>query len=138
MKVRFPYWATYMKVNGKKAKTDTDGYVLIKNVKKVEIEFGMQLHEEATKDDPSRVALLYGLIVLGGRLADVAHPFSDPTKHNDYYTFDYGKHADVKLGEVKHLRGLKWSMESTMNHEPLTIQPFYDLQHCRYVVYWKK
>lgn len=102
------------------------------------IEFGMALHEEATKDDPSRVALMYGPIVLGGRLAEVAHPFSDPTKHNDYYTFDYGKHADVKLGDIKHIGGLKWSMESTMNHEPLTIQPFYDLQHCRYVVYWKK
>ena len=138
MKVRYPYWAAYVKVNGKKVKADKDGYVLVKNTKKAEIELGMSLREEATKDDASRVALLYGPIVLGGRLADVAHPFSDPTKHNDYYTFDYDKHADVKLGEVKHLGGLKWSMESTMNHEPLTIQPFYDLQHCRYVVYWKK
>ena len=147
LKVRYPYWASYMKVNGKKVKADNNGYVTIKATKKAEIEFGMNLHEEATKDDASRVALMYGPIVLGGRLAEVAHPFSDPTKHNDYYTFDYGKHADVKLGEVKHLGGLKWSMESTMNHdcnatlskrEPLTIQPFYDLQHCRYVVYWKK
>ena len=55
----------------------------------------MGLHEEATKDDPSRVALLYGPIVLSGRLAEVTHPFSDPTKHNDYYTFDYGKHTDM-------------------------------------------
>ena len=146
MKVRYPYWATYMKVNGKKVKADQDGYVEVKSEKlKVksgklvaEIEFGMSLHEEATKDDASRVALLYGPLVLGGRLAEVAHPFSDPTKHNDYYTFNYGKHADVKLGEVKHIGGLKWSMEPTMNHAPLTIQPFYDLQHCRYVVYWKK
>ena len=138
MKVRYPYWATYIKVNGKKVKAGADGYIAIKSTKKVDIEFGMSLRQEATKDDPSRVALLYGPIVLGGRLAEVAHPFSDPTKHNDYYTFDYGKHADVKLGEVKHLGGLKWSMEPTMNHAPLIIQPFYDLQHCRYVVYWKK
>jgi len=137
MKVRYPYWATYMKVNGRKVKAGKDGYVAIKPTQKAEIELGMSLREETTKDDPSRVALLYGPIVLGGRLADVAHPFSDPTKHNDYYTFDYGKHADVKLGEVKHLRGLKWSM-LTKNHKPLTIMPFYDLQHCRYVVYWKK
>ena len=132
MKVRYPYWATYMKVNGKKVKADKDGYVLIKNNKKAEIEFGMSLHEEATKDDPSRVALLYGPIVLGGRLAEVAHPFSDPTKHNDYYTFNYGKHADVRLGEVKHLAGLRFKSNG------IQIQPFYDLQHCRYVVYWKK
>jgi len=143
--LRYPYWATYMKVNGKKVKPGKDGYVAISKWSMVngqcsmEVEFGMSLREEATKDDPSRVALLYGPIVLGGRLADVAHPFSDPKKHNDYYTFDYGKHPDVHLGDVKHVGGLKWSMEPlTMNHEPLTIMPFYDLQHCRYVVYWKK
>ena len=132
MKVRYPYWATYMKINGKKVKADKDGYIAIKATKRAEIEFGMTLREEATKDDPSRVALLYGPIVLGGRLAEVEHPFSDPTKHNDYYTFNYGKHADVQLGEVKHIGGLHF--ESNGIH----IQPFYDLQHCRYVVYWKK
>ena len=132
LKVRYPYWATYMKVNGKKVKADKDGYVLVMNTKKAEIEFGMALHEESTKDDPTRVALLYGPIVLGGRLAEVAHPFSDPTKHNDYYTFDYGKHADVKLGKVKHLGGLNFESNG------IQIAPFYDLQHCRYVVYWKK
>ena len=167
IKLRYPYWATYMKVNGRKVKSGTDGcvnYSLTSHhsllTTKIEIEFGMTLREEATKDDPSRVALLYGPVVLGGRLAEVAYPFSDPTKHNDYYTFDYGKHTDVQLGNVKHLGGLKWSMKPltknhepltmnhepltknheplTMNHEPLTIMPFYDLQHCRYVVYWKK
>ena len=133
LKVRFPYWATYMKVNGKKVKAGKDGYATIKNTQKAEIEFGMSLREEATNDDPSRVALLYGPIVLGGRLADVAHPFSDPTKHNDYYTFDYGKHPDIRLGEVKHIGGLRFE-----NSDGTLIQPFYDLQHCRYVVYWEK
>ena len=139
IKFRYPYWATYMKVNGKKVKAGKDGYVNYSLTSyhspltsKIEIEFGMSLHEEATKDDASRVALLYGPIVLGGRLAEVAHPFSDPTKHNDYYTFDYGKHADVKLGEVKHLGGLNFESNGVQ------IAPFYDLQHCRYVVYWKK
>lgn len=140
LKLRYPYWATYMKVNGKKMKPGKDGYVEVKSEKlKVksgevvaEVEFGMSLHEEATKDDPSRIALMYGPIVLGGRLADVAHPFSDPTKHNDYYTFDYGKHADVQLGEVKHLGGLNFESNG------IQIAPFYNMQHCRYVVYWKK
>ena len=148
--LRYPCWATYMKVNGKNVKAGQDGYVEVmsKNLKMkdgkaiAEVEFGMTLHEEATKDDPSRIALLYGPIVLGGRLANVAHPFSDSTKHNDYYTFDYGRHADIPLGDVKQHGALIWSMNSPysfiMNQEPLTIQPFYDLQRCRYVVYWKK
>lgn len=132
MKVRYPYWATFMKVNGKKVKAGKDGYVMVKNAKKIVVEMGMLLHEEATKDDPSRVALLYGPIVLGGRLADVTYPFSDPTKHNDYYTFNYGKHDDVKLGDVKHLGGLRFESNGVQ------IAPFYDMQHCRYVVYWRK
>ena len=119
MKIRYPYWATYMKVNGKKVKAGKDGYVLVKNTKRVEVELGMTLREEPTKDDPSRVAILRGPIVMAGRLDKVEHPFSDPKKYNDYYTFDYGKHGDVPLGS-------------------LPLEPFYNMQHCRYVVYWKK
>lgn len=119
MKIRYPYWATYMKVNGKKVKADKNGYVVVKNTKRAEVELGMNLREETTKDDPSRVALLRGPIVMAGRLDKVEHPFSDPKKYNDYYTFDYGKHPDVPLGS-------------------LPLEPFYNMQHCRYVVYWKK
>ena len=119
IKVRYPYWVTYMKINGKKIKADKEGYVLVKNTKRAEIEFGMTLREEPTKDDPSRVALLRGPIVMAGRLEKVVSPFSNPKKYNDYYTFDYGKHPDVKLGT-------------------LPVEPLYNMQHCRYVVYWKK
>ena len=119
LKIRYPYWATYMKINGRKVKADKDGYVLVKNAKHVEVEFGMILREEPTKDDPAHVALLRGPIVMAGRLGKVDNPFSDPKKYNDYYTFDYGKHPDVPIGS-------------------LPLEPFYNMQHCRYVVYWKK
>lgn len=133
LKLRYPYWATFMKVNGKRVKSGKDGYVAVKATERIEVEFGMALHEEATKDDPKRVALLYGPIVLAGRLGEVAHPFSDPTRHNDYYTFDYGKHDDISLPQVKHLGGLRFETSNEMR-----LQPFYDMQHCRYVVYWKR
>jgi len=42
------------------------------------------LREETTKDDSSRVALLYGPVVLAGRLAEVTHPFSDPVALHFY------------------------------------------------------
>ena len=35
---------------------------------KVEVQLGMQLREEATKDDASKVALVYGPIVMAGKL----------------------------------------------------------------------
>ncbi len=133
LKIRYPAWATYMKVNGNKVRAGTDGYVTVRNVVRVTVEFGMRLREEATKDDPSHVALLYGPVVLGGRLSAVEHPFSDPKKYNDYYTFDYGSHPVVELPLIKHLGGLRFETNSGIR-----IQPFYDLQHCRYVIYWEK
>ena len=132
IKVRYPYWATYMKVNGRKVRAGADGYVLVRNTRRLQIEFGMALQEEATDDDASRVALLYGPVVLGGRLAAVDHPFSNPAKYNDYYTFDYGQHADVRLTGIKHVGGLRFQTD-----DGISVEPFYDLQHCRYVVYWK-
>jgi len=133
LKIRYPYWATYLKVNGKRMKAAPDGYVSVKNAKRVEVEFGMSLREEATKDNPDRVALMYGPVVLGGRLAKVEHPFSDPKKYNDYYSFDYGKHPNVRLTSIRHLGGLRFQTS-----DGIPVEPFYDLHHCRYVVYWEK
>lgn len=136
MKIRYPYWATYMKVNGKKVKPGKDGYVALKASKKAEVELGMSLHEEATKDNPSRVALLYGPIVLAGQLEKVDHPFSDPRKYNDYYTFDYGRHNDVtytSLSDFHQTAPLHFT-----GPDGILVKPFYDLHHHRYVVYWKK
>lgn len=143
LKVRYPTWATYMKVNGKKVKVGKDGYISIHLKSKTpqllnstEIEFGMALREEATKDDPTRVALLYGPIVLAGELDKVEHPFSDPKKYNDYYTFDYGKHQKVEYRSLKDFK--QTSPLHFTGPNGIQVKPFYDLHHHRYVVYWKK
>lgn len=143
LRLRYPYWATKMdiKVNGKKVKAikGTDGYVAIsrqwKAGDKVEVQFGMQLREEATKDDASKVALMYGPIVMAGKLAPVAHPFSDPTKYNDYYTFDFKISSSVV--EKAKYDGLK-SIKDFKTKAGVELIPFYDAHHCRYAVYWQK
>ena len=137
MKIRHPYWATYMKMNGKKVRPESDGYVNV-NVSSgpIEVEFGMQLHEESTIDDSTRVALMYGPVVLAGRLSEVASPFSDPSLLNDYYTYDYGQHPDVdyhSLQDFEHVDGTYF-----VGKDGMKIEPFYNLHHSRYVVYWKK
>ena len=96
----------------------------------------MALREEATKDDPTRVALLYGPIVLAGELDKVEHPFSDPKKYNDYYTFDYGKHQKVEYRSLKDFK--QTSPLHFTGPNGIQVKPFYDLHHHRYVVYWKK
>ena len=134
LRLRYPSWATKMqiKVNGKsvKATKGTDGYVAIsrlwKTGDKVEVNFGMQLKEEATKDDVSKVALVYGPIVMAGKLDAVEHPFSDPTQYNDYYTFDF----KVPVSTVEKAK--------YGNRKNIELIPFYDAHHCRYVVYWQK
>lgn len=143
LRLRYPYWATKMdiKMNGKKVKAikGADGYVAIsrqwKAGDKVEVQFGMQLREEATKDDASKVALVYGPIVMAGKLDKVEHPFSDPTKYNDYYTFDFKISSSVV--EKAKYDGLK-SIKDFKTKAGVELIPFYDAHHCRYAVYWQK
>lgn len=143
LRLRYPYWATKMdiKVNGKKVKAvkGADGYVAIsrqwKAGDKVEVQLGMQLREEATKDDASKVALVYGPIVMAGKLDKVEHPFSDPTKYNDYYTFDFKIPSSVV--EKAKYDGLK-SIKDFKTKAGVELIPFYDAHHCRYAVYWQK
>ena len=133
--LRYPSWATKMqvKVNGKNIKTAkrADGYVAISRLwkagDKVSVNYGMQLREEATKDDTSKVALLFGPIVMAGKLDAVEHPFSDSTEYNDYYTYDFKIPANIsERAKYPGLRTVK------------NLIPFYDAHHCRYVVYWQK
>ena len=154
LRLRYPSWATKMqiKVNGKnvKATKGADGYVAISRLwkagDKVEVNFGMQLREESTKDDASKVALVYGPIVMAGKLDKVEHPFSDPTKYNDYYTFDFQIPASIvgkaKYDGLKSIQGLKdihTSKELRLKtKQGVEIIPFYDAHHCRYAVYWQK
>lgn len=143
LRLRYPAWATKMdiKVNGKKVKAvkGTDGYVAISRLwkagDKIEVQLGMQLREEATKDDASKVALVYGPIVMAGKLDKVEHPFSNPQKYNDYYTFDFKIPAPTV--EKTKYEGLK-SIKNFKMKNGVELVPFYDAHHCRYAVYWQK
>lgn len=143
LRLRYPSWTTKMevKVNGRKVKAvkGTDGYVAISRLWKagdqVEVNFGMKLREKSTKDDASKVALVYGPIVMAGKLDAVEHPFSDPTKYNDYYTFDF-KIPAATVEKAKY-DGLK-NIKNFKTKQGVELVPFYDAHHCRYVVYWQK
>lgn len=143
LRLRYPSWATKMdiKVNGKKVKAvkGADGYVAISRLwkagDKIEVQLGMQLREEATKDDASKVALVYGPIMMAGKLDKVEHPFSNPTKYNDYYTFDFKIPASTV--EKAKYEGLK-SIKNFKMKNGVELIPFYDAHHCRYAVYWQK
>lgn len=137
--VRRPWWATSVsvKVNGRPSKRLERTW---HSGDRIEISYGMQLHEETTHGDSSRFAVLYGPIVLSGRLGGVAYPFSNPNVRNDYYTFDFKVPQDItdkcKLGFPKELRQIDPLHYTTPSG--VELQPFFDAHHERYVVYWER
>ena len=137
--LRRPGWAVSMavRVNGRR----TSGTDLLRTWKpgdRIEVEYGMTLREVPTRDDPDRFAVLYGPVVLAGTYDRVAYPFSDPTRYNDYYTFDY----QVPAGTDDHLIGVS-ALEpvgplSFRTPGGVPVIPLYEAHHVRFAVYWQR
>lgn len=147
-KVRNPAWASgmTMKVNGKRvnAQKGPDGYLAInrrwRNGDRIDLEFDMSLRVENVPGEESRGALVYGPVVLAGRLGcegmEPPAPDSDPAKYNDYYTYDYnipeGLPSRLKVSGLQKIGPLAWTTE-----EGIKIEPLYDIHRERYGVYWE-
>lgn len=112
----------------------------------------MSLHIEAS-DDNQWVSILYGPLVLAAELgADQMEnpaPFSDPHKHNDYYTYDYkvpthftstlatkGKPVSDWLLPVPG-QAMRFKTDASQCGKELSFRPISELHHQRYSVYWK-
>ncbi len=145
LRLRFPSWAASMtvSVNGRKIRTRVapGHYMDVERMwqagDSVSVEFGMALREEPARGDEQRAVLMYGPVVLSGKLAPVSRPFSDPAKYNDYYTYDFKVPSSLAaasyghLSGIRRLKGLRFRTASGID-----IVPFYDAHHCRYAVYW--
>ena len=99
--LRHPSWSKNVdvKINGKKirVRTNSNGYIEIERTWKsgdeIFVKYHMDLYWEYTPDNKNIAALLYGPVVLAGKLGtegmkDPA-PYSNPELYNDYYTYDY-------------------------------------------------
>lgn len=104
---------------------------------RISISLPMTLHEEYTPDS-TRVAYLYGPILLAGRLGHVDHPFSDPTKHNDYYTYDFQVPENLKRQPAPAKLLPTEGFAEFVTPDSIHVSPLYDIHHERYVVYWQK
>jgi DUF1680 family protein len=156
IKLRYPYWAktAKIKVNGKSVKINqkADSYLVFnRNWKKgdvIEANFGMELSVIPTNDNENKIALAYGPIVLAGLMGNEGFigttPFSDTSKYNDYYTFDYNIPANIKTSfsidkknlakDILLVSPQKLTFKSAKNN--ITLRPLYDIHRERYVVYW--
>jgi hypothetical protein len=138
MAIRHPYWATdqvQVKVNGKVVATSTkpSSYILVKRLwrqgDKVEFTLPMSLHTEAMPDNPKRVALMYGPLVLGADLA--------PNRRTPIPRLPVLVDNDRPISEwlTKDPASLVFKTTNTGRPQELTFLPFYQLHHNRYAVY---
>jgi len=137
MKIRHPKWAAsdlVINLNEKPSKAVRDGayWTLARTWKegdKVEVTAPMQLYSEAMPDNPNRIALLYGPIVLAGQLGtEMPDPIFGTTvlltdKHN---VNDWAKPGSTPL-----------TFETSVSKpNPVTLIPFYKTVDQYYNVYW--
>lgn len=153
--LRYPEWSGIpeVAVNGKKVKVEQDKGSYIKVVRewkagdRITARFPMSLRLESTPDNPSKAAVLYGPVVLAGQMGrdgmEAPAPFSDPSKYNDYYTYDYNvpqgleTSLELKDGDIaKTLKRVSGSPLTFVTEGGLVLKPLYDTHHERYVVYW--
>jgi DUF1680 family protein len=155
LNVRYPSWAkqAVVKINGKKQMmiNRQNGYIVVnkkwKAGDKVEVDFVMELQLISANDNPNKVAIAYGPIVLAGEMGTESFnkraPYSDPTQHNDYYTYDFSVPASIQKSlsldknnlsaTIKPVAGKPLTFQT---NEGITLRPLYDIHRQRYVVYW--
>lgn len=152
--LRYPSWSgkPVVKVNGRKVsvRRSNNGYMALERTWKsgdcIEATFPMSLRLEATPDNPQRAALLYGPVVLAGRLGtegmEAPAPHSNPQLYNDYYTYNYhipeGLPTQLKW-DAKHPGRCLNRLGALRFQTPdgVEVAPLYDVHRERYVVYWE-
>lgn len=143
LRVRVPQWAergVHVTVNGEAARVRhlPSGYVALRrtwrsgDVVRVELPFTLRL--EAMPDDPNRVAVFHGPLVLAGELG----PLDDPRAQDADYVpvlITGGRPAASWLSPVA---GAAGSFRTSGVGEPrdVTLKPFFRVHDRRYSVYW--
>jgi DUF1680 family protein len=140
LKVRKPGWAKsriQVSVNGKNIaiSSDADGFLSItrnwKDGDRLDLEFQMSLHMESMPDNPDRIAILYGPLVLAGKLGkDMPDPvFGTPViMVADKTKLDWVQ-QDTDKPLHFHWKGVGKPMDVEM-------APFYSVSDEYYSVYW--
>jgi hypothetical protein len=151
---RYPGWALpglEIKINGEAvtalAKPGT--FVPVRrewhNGDKIEVKIPMGLRTEALPDDPNKIAIFFGPLVLGGELGAEGLPESLEAR-------DQGKFRKLPDPEVPTLatghkpvelwlkpvagQSLAFRTEGVGRPHDVTLVPFYREYHERYTVYW--
>ncbi len=153
LNVRVPYWATRggtVKLNGATlpAFSSPSSYLAInrtwKDGDKIEVSLPMSLHVQPMPDDPTLQAMMYGPLVLAGRLGE--HGLTKALTYPGYDTAPVGEPIPVTsianpsknaAGWVEPVSGTPLTFRTTGQEEAIGFIPLYRVFGERYAVYWK-
>jgi uncharacterized protein len=144
LRIRYPSWAAgslAVKVNGKPQKVagKPGEYVALRRTwatgDRVEIQLPMRLREEPMPDNPNRVALLDGPIVLAGDLGPQSEPRPSGSGPRVPVFVTEGKPLVERLQPVAD-KPLAFQTHEVGRPADVSLLPFYQVDHERYSVYW--
>jgi len=141
--IRYPYWAqngVEVKINGQaqQATSTPSSFIKLSRAWKdgdvIEIRFPMSLRLEAMPDNPKRVAIMYGPLVLAGELG----PVNDPNAEDLLYvpvllTSDRPVEQWVKPVSGK---PNTFMLSNVGKPRDVELYPFYKMHDKRYTIYW--
>jgi len=152
LNVRIPYWAPRggsLRLNGTPLPvfSSPSSYLSVNRAwndgDRLELELPMSLHVETIPDDPSLQAVMYGPLVLAGRLGS-----QKPTPTMTYVGYDTSPGGSpvpapqMKASStgpaswVESVSGQVLTFRTTGQAESVTLTPLYKLFGERYAVYW--
>jgi hypothetical protein len=159
IRVRIPSWissAPTVTVNGvaQPATAAAGSYVEIDrtwaNGDIIEVTLPMALRLDRSMDDPTQVSLFHGPVLLAGSLGTSGMPASDQAQGQlDYSDMPRvtaplmiaGNRTDLAGWVQSEGQPLRYSADvgyaGDVERSSILLQPFYDIHHTRYAVYWK-
>jgi uncharacterized protein len=153
LKIRIPYWATRggtVRLNGEPLDvfSNPGSYLSLHrtwgNGDRVEVTLPMSLHIDPLPGDGTQQAVMYGPLVLAGRLGNSG--LSESNTYLGYHASPGGKPVaapeiqagrDGKANWVEPVRGQTLTFTTVGQGQATELVPLQKLQGERYVVYWK-
>lgn len=138
LRIRKPSWTNpTILLNGKElqATTDKDGFLLLerawKKGDKLSLNMPKSLYTQAMPDNPNRIAVLYGPLVLAGKLGS---SMPDPVFGTPVLLTDDKNVANwIKADPAS---PLAFKMNAVGKPKDVSLQPFYQVYNEYYSVYW--
>ncbi len=140
--IRYPNWATNgitVTVNGKAVNVSQKAgayYTINRRWKagdKINITMPMNVYVEAMPDNKNRIALLYGPVVLSGKLGK-----EKPQQQNiPVFVSDNNAVKDL-VKPLSNTNSLLFKTSATNDGKEISLIPFYAMHNQHYIVYWDK